>query len=125
MGIGRDHGLDDAHGTVGLLRLGRERQRILREARPAIARTGAQKGVADTRIEPDGTAEIVDIGADLIAQVGHFVDEGHLGGEETVGGVFDQLGGRLVGRDDRRVGLLQRGVEGPGERRRPVRRHSR
>ena len=42
---------------------------------------------------PDAAGDVMDVGADLLAEIGHLVDEGDLGGEEGVGRVFDQLGG--------------------------------
>jgi hypothetical protein len=36
--------------------------------------------------------DLLDIGADLLAQVGDLVDEGDLHREEGVAGIFDQLG---------------------------------
>src|SRR5690606_14384091 len=45
----------------------------------------------------DGLGELDDVGAGGLAQLGHGVDEGDLGGQEGVGGDLDQLGGGVVG----------------------------
>ena len=50
-----------------------------------------QEFAADAAIQPDAARHILHIGADLLAEIGHLVDEGDLGGEKRVGRVFDQL----------------------------------
>ena len=52
-----------------------------------------QEFAADPIIEPHAAGDFLHVGANLLAQIGHFVDESDLGGEKRVGGVFDQLGG--------------------------------
>ena len=47
----------------------------------------------------------------LLAQVRDLVDEGDLGGQEGVGGVFDQLGGAPRGEQQRRLVEVERAVE--------------
>ena len=54
---------------------------------------GMQEFRADAVVEPDAARDFLHVGADLLAEVGDLVDEGDLGGEEGVGGVFDQFGG--------------------------------
>ena len=51
------------------------------------------------------------VGADLLAQIRDFVDEGDLGGEEGVGGVFDQLGRAPADIHDRRGIEIERAVD--------------
>ena len=46
-------------------------------------------------------------GPDRLAQAGHGVDEGELGGEERVRGVLDELGGGRVGDDRRRTRVAE------------------
>ena len=53
-------------------------------------------------VEPNAARDVVDVGADALAEVGNLVDERHLGGEERVGGVFDQFRGFEIGEQDRR-----------------------
>ena len=60
---------------------------------------------------PMPRADVVDVGADLLAQVGDLVDEGDLHRQEAVGGVFDELGGLEAGEQDRRLDQEQRAIE--------------
>ena len=46
---------------------------------------------ADAVVEADAARDLLHVGADLLAQIGDLVDEGDLGGEKRVGGVFGQL----------------------------------
>ena len=62
-----------------------------------------QEFAADAVVEADAARHVLHVGADLLAQVGDLVDEGDLGGEEGVGGVFDQLGGAPADIEDRRA----------------------
>ncbi len=43
----------------------------------------------DAIVHADAARHVLDIGADFLAEIGHFVDEGDLGREKGVGGVFD------------------------------------
>jgi hypothetical protein len=52
-----------------------------------------QELVADALVHADPLGHLLDVGAELFAEVGDLVDEGDLHGEEGVGGVLDQLGG--------------------------------
>ena len=47
---------------------------------------------ADAAVEADAAGDVLHVGADRLAEIGHLVDEGDLGREEGVGGVLDQLG---------------------------------
>ncbi len=88
-----DDRLDDAHRRARLLRRAHQREAVLGKARSAEARPGMQELAADAAVEPDAARHVLDVGADLLAQIGDLVDEGDLGGEEAVGGVFDEFGG--------------------------------
>ena len=70
-----------------------------------------QKFTADAVVEPHAARHLLHVGADRFAQVGDFVDEGDLGGEEGIGGVFDQLGGTPADIDDRRRVQIKRPVD--------------
>ncbi len=70
-----------------------------------------QELAADAVVEPDAARDLLDVGADLLAEIGDLVDEGDLGGEEGVGGVFDQFGGAPAGVEDRRLVEIERAVE--------------
>jgi hypothetical protein len=41
--------------------------------------------------------KLFDVTADDLAQICHFIDERNFGGEERIGGVFDEFGGYDVG----------------------------
>ena len=73
--------------------------------------TGVQKFAADAVVEPHAARHLLHVGADRFAQVGDLVDEGDLGGEEGIGGVFDQLGGAPADIDDRRRVQIERPVD--------------
>ena len=74
------------------------------KAGAAIAGAGVQELRADAVVEADAARDLLHVGADLFAEIGDLVDEGDLGREERVGGVFDQLGGAPAGEQDRRAG---------------------
>ena len=106
-----DHRLDDpGRGFIVLGGL-EQRERILGEAAAAIARACMQELGADAVVHPDAAAHVLHIGADLLAQIGHLVDEGDLGREEGVGGVFDQLAGAPRGEQDRAFVEEQRAID--------------
>ena len=58
---------------------------------PPKARPRMQRFAADAAVQPDAARHAMHIGADLLAQIRHFIDEGDLHRQEAVGGVFDQL----------------------------------
>ena len=66
---------------------------------------------ADAVVEADPARDLLNVGADLFAQVRHLVDEGDLGRQEAVGRVFDQLRGPAIGEQDRRCVEIQRTVD--------------
>jgi hypothetical protein len=66
---------------------------------------------ADAIVEPDAARNLLYVGADFFRQIGDLVDEGDLGGEEGVGGVFDQRGGAQVGEHDRRAIEIKRAIK--------------
>ena len=66
---------------------------------------------ADAVVEPDAARDLLHVGADFFGEIGDLVDEGDLGGEKRVGGVFDQLGGAPVGEHDRRAVEIERPIE--------------
>jgi UDP-glucose-4-epimerase GalE len=70
-----------------------------------------QKLAADAAVEPDAAGDILDVGAQSLAQIGDLVDEGDLSGEKGVGRVFDQSGGDDVGEQHRRLDQIERPVE--------------
>ena len=52
----------------------------------------------DSAVEPDAQRDVAYSGIDFLAQIGNFVDEGDLRGEEAVRRIFDQLRRTTLGR---------------------------
>ncbi len=73
---------------------------VLGEAGSAPAGAGFEEAAADAGVIAHAQHDVVDVGADLFAEVGHLVDEGQLGGQEGVGGVLDEFGRDGVADDD-------------------------
>ena len=105
------HSLDDAQIDVVILRRLDESTRVLREARASETRTRVQKFRANAIVEPNAARDLLDIGADFLRQIGDLVDEGDLGGEESIGRIFDQFGGAPRGEHQRRLVQRQRPVD--------------
>jgi hypothetical protein len=63
-----------------------------------------EKFSADAVVEADAARNFLHVGADGFAQIGNLVDEGYLGGEKCVGGIFDQLGRAAPGEEKLRIG---------------------
>ena len=66
---------------------------------------------ADPAVHANPARHVLHVGADLFAQVRHFVDEGDLRREEGVGGVFDQLARPAVDDQQRRFVEEERTVD--------------
>ena len=75
-----------------------------------------EKFAADPAVETDAVGHVLDIGADLFAQIGDLVDKGDLGGQKSVGRVFDQFRGLDIGKQHRRLEQVERAVQGPHRR---------
>ena len=90
-----------------------KRPRVLRKARPAIARTGLQEGWADPRIHSDRSRNVGDVSAEAFAKVGDFVDERDLHCKKAVGGRFDEFGVCTAGHDERHATKNERTVKQP------------
>ena len=93
----------DGLAAPELFGAGGERADVLRQAAAAEADAGAEEAAADARVVPDRVGELRDVGAGDLGDLGHRVDERDLGREERVGGDLHELGGRVVGDDERRV----------------------
>ena len=65
----------------------------------------------DAAVEADAARYVLHIRADLLAQVGNFVDESDLGRQKRVGGVFDQLRRPPCREQHRRLVEEQRAVQ--------------
>ena len=70
-----------------------------------------QELVPDPVIKAHALRHLLHIGADLFAKPGDFVDEGDLGREEGVGGVFDHLRRFQIGVEDREIAQEERAVD--------------
>ncbi len=121
--VHRDHGLDDPHRrAVALRRCAISAAVSFGKHEPPKPGPACRNFRADAAVEPHAARDLLHVGADLLAQVRHLVDERDLGREERVGGVLDQLGGAPAGEQDRRLVDEQRPVDlaaSPGARARP------
>ncbi len=106
-----EHRLDDAQLHVVVLCDLDQRAGVLWKAGAAEAGTGMQEFRADAVVEPDAARDLLHVGADLFGEIGDLVDEGDLGREERIRGVFDQLGGAPLGEHQRRLVQRQRPVD--------------
>ena len=70
-----------------------------------------QEFAPDAPVEADAARHVVHVGADLLAQVGHLVDERDLHRQERVGGIFGQFRRLDAGEHDRRLDQVQRAVQ--------------
>src|SRR5258708_5020595 len=66
---------------------------------------------ADAAVGGDDVGDVLHVGGDLLAQIGDLVDEGDLGGEEAVRGVFGELRRLHRGEDHRRLYQVERAIE--------------
>ncbi len=111
LSLTRGDRLDDAQRRLVSCAVLISATRVLGKARAAVARAGVQELAADAVVEADAARDLLHVGADLLAQVGDLVDEGDLGGQERVGGVFDEFGGAPAGVEDRRLVEVERPVD--------------
>ena len=84
---------------------------VFGKAGAAVSGTGVKELRPDPLVEADAPGDLLDVGADLLAQVRHLVDEGDLRRQEGVGGVLDQFRSAPVGEEDRRLADEQGPVE--------------
>ena len=66
---------------------------------------------ADAIVEPDAARDILNIGADLLAEIGDLVDEGDLRRQKGIGGIFGQFGRPPAGEEDRRLVEIERPID--------------
>ena len=102
-----------------LLRPGDEGSDVLRQAPASEAKAGVERSASDPLVEADGVGQQGHVASGHLAQLGHRVDEGDLGGQERVRGHLDQLRRGVVhdetghpSGEDRRVDLVQHGDRG-------------
>ena len=55
---------------------------VLGKAGASETRSGMQELAPNAAIKSDATGDVMDVGTDLFATIGHFVDEGDLHGQE-------------------------------------------
>ena len=70
-----------------------------------------EKFRADAAIQSHAARHVANISADLFAKIGDLVDESDLGGEEGIGGVFDQFAAFAAGEQDRRLAQIKRPID--------------
>ena len=90
------HGLEQVQRQVGLLPGAHQCLDVLGETRAAVARAGVEERMTDTRVAADALAHVVDVRADLFAQVGELVHQRDARGEHRVRRVLRHLGRRDV-----------------------------
>ena len=104
-------GLDEPQAGPGVDARADQGGGVLGKAGSAVAGASMQEFRPDPLVEPDPLGNLLDIGADLFAEVGDFVDEGDLHRQEGVGGVFDQFRGPPVGDHHRRLDEIERAID--------------
>ena len=80
-----------------------QRHRVLGKAGAAVAGPGVQEFRADAVVQADAARDVLDVGADLLAEIGDLVDEGDLGREKGVGRIFDQFRSAPIDEEQRRL----------------------
>src|SRR5258708_36219715 len=65
----------------------------------------------DAPVETDAACHVLDIGANLLAQIRHLIDEGDLCREKRVGRVLDELGTFAAGKYHRGFVKIERPVD--------------
>ena len=98
-----DHAGQQLEGVAGVAGQLLQRGDVLREAAAAVADAGTEEALADALVEAHAAGDLLDVGADALADVRDLVDEGDLGGEERIRCELDHLGGGRVGAEDRRL----------------------
>ena len=94
--------IEQAEVVAALAGHGAKCHDIFGEAGSAVADAGIQEPRPDARVGSDAVDDLIHIGAHGFADRGHGVDEGNLHGQESVGGVLDQLRALGAGHDDGR-----------------------
>ena len=65
----------------------------------------------DAIIKADAARDILHIGADLFAQIRHFIDEGDLGRQKRIGGIFDEFGCAATREEKWRLIEIERAID--------------
>jgi hypothetical protein len=109
--IDRHHCRDDFGRHAVVLADSGERSDVLGKTGSSEAGAYMQELSCDAAIEPHPARHLLHIRPALFAKVRHFVDEGDLGRQKSVGCVFDQLRGATLGEENRRLVDEQRPVQ--------------
>ena len=72
------------------------RARTSSESRSRRSPAGMQKLAADPVVETDAARDLVYVGADLLAKISDFINEGDFSRQEGIGGVFDEFSSASV-----------------------------
>src|SRR3546814_2145853 len=80
-----------------------QRQRILGEATPAIARPCMQELGTDAIIQANAPRHVLHVSPHLFAQIGNLIDESDLGRQKRIGGIFGEFGAPAGHHDQRRL----------------------
>ncbi len=105
-------------------RAGPERADVLRQAAAAVPEPGGQEPPADARVVAERLGQRHHVGARLLADLGHGVDERDLGREERVRRHLNQLGRLQVHHEQRGSRRQRRGVHPAHQVLRPAGRHA-
>lgn len=95
--IAGNHRLDDAQWDFVIVCSLQQSPRVFRKTRATEAWPGVQKLCSDPVVEPHAAGHVLNIGAQLLGQIGDLIDERDLGGEEGIRCVFDELGAAAAG----------------------------
>ena len=95
-----DDGGHQVEVVAGVAREQLQEGDVLRETAAPVAEPGAEVVRADTPVEAHAAGDVLDVGADQLADVGDLVDEADAGGQVGIGRELDHLGRGDVGADD-------------------------
>ena len=66
---------------------------------------------ADPFVEADAFCDLLDVGADGLAEIGDFVDVGDLERQKRIAGIFDEFRRPAIGEEDRRLVQKERPID--------------
>ena len=109
--VRRLDGRHDPQRPAELRRRVLQRLHVLREARSAVADARVEKVPADPRIGTDSLADVLDVGAELVGEIGELVHERDPRREHRVRRVLRELGRAHVHHEQPLVVALERRVD--------------
>ena len=110
--VRRLDGRHDAQRPAELRRRMLQRLHVLREAGPAVADAGVEKVPADPRIGTDALADMLDVRAELVGEIGELVHERDPRREHRVRRVLRELGRAHVHDEQPLVVALEGRIDG-------------